>query len=75
LEDYEYVEGLGDLDRYNGRWCVTPEYPYGIYAYFVTTDSNGDLVYPYTIARFYYGIVTGTNPTSIPTRATKFFQA
>jgi hypothetical protein len=75
LEDYEYVEGLGDLDRYNGRWCVTPEYPNGIYAYFITTDSNGDLVYPYTLARFYYGVVTGTNPTSIPTRATKYFQA
>jgi hypothetical protein len=75
LEDYEYVEGLGDLDQYNGRWCVTPEYPYGTYAYFVTTDSNGDLVYPYTIARFYYGQVSGTNPTSISSRATQYFKA
>ena len=24
IEDYEYVEGLGDLDQYNGRFCVTP---------------------------------------------------
>jgi hypothetical protein len=24
-----------DLDEYNGRWCVTPEFPNGTYAYFV----------------------------------------
>ena len=36
IEDYEYVEGLGDLDQYNGRFCVTPEYPNGVYAYFST---------------------------------------
>ena len=27
IEDYEYTEGYGDLDQYNGRFCVTPEYP------------------------------------------------
>lgn len=37
-EDYEYVEGLGDLDAANGRYCVTPEYPKGTYAYFLTSD-------------------------------------
>jgi len=26
-EDHEYVSGLGDLDAYNGRFAVTPEYP------------------------------------------------
>lgn len=30
LEDYEYSNGLGSLDEYNGRWCVTPEYPNGV---------------------------------------------
>ena len=30
IEDYEFVPGLGDLDEYNGRFCVTPEYPSGI---------------------------------------------
>jgi hypothetical protein len=25
LEDYQYVAGSGDLDQYNGRWCVTPQ--------------------------------------------------
>lgn len=36
VADYEYVAGLGDLDECNGRWCVTPEYPDGTYAYFLT---------------------------------------
>lgn len=36
VNDYEYVEGLGDLDECNGRFCVTPEYPQGTYAYFLT---------------------------------------
>ncbi|MFM1877761.1 MAG: hypothetical protein RLZZ241_627 [Bacteroidota bacterium] len=37
-QDYEYVEGLGDLDRCNGRFGVTPEFPEGIYYYVVTDD-------------------------------------
>ena len=40
-QDYEYVAGLGDLDECNGRTGVTPEFPGGIYHYYVT-DS-----YPY----------------------------
>lgn len=35
-EDYEYVQGSGDLDECNGRFGVTPEYPEGIYHYCVT---------------------------------------
>ncbi len=37
-QDFEYVEGLGDLDRCNGRFGVTPEFPDGIYYYVVTDD-------------------------------------
>lgn len=36
VADYEYVEGLGDLDECNGRECVTPEFPDGTYAYFLS---------------------------------------
>src|SRR5688572_26263425 len=61
IEDYEYVAGLGDLDEHNGRFCITPEYPAGIYAYFVTIDSIGDPVYPYVLGPQYYGIVTAGN--------------
>lgn len=35
-QDYEFVEGLGDLDQCNGRTGVTPEFPNGIYFYVVT---------------------------------------
>lgn len=36
VQDYEYAEGVGDLDECNGRTCVTPEFPGGTYAYFLT---------------------------------------
>ena len=36
VEDYEYVGG--DLDEHNGRFCKTPDYPNGTYAYFATVD-------------------------------------
>ena len=61
MEDYEYISGLGDLDEYNGRYCVTPEYPSGTYAYFVTTKSNGDPAFPYLLAYEYYGIVSNSD--------------
>lgn len=61
IEDYEYVSGLGDLDAHNGRLCVTPEYPAGTYAYFVTIDSSLYPVYPYVIGPTYYGTVTPGN--------------
>jgi len=35
-QDFEYIEGLGDLDKCNGRSGVTPEFPSGIYYYMVT---------------------------------------
>ena len=37
-QDYEFVEGLGDLDECNGRFGATPEFPEGIYYYVVTDD-------------------------------------
>ena len=36
--DYEFVDGLGDLDECNGREGVTPEYPSGTYYYIITSD-------------------------------------
>lgn len=46
--DYEYVQGLGDLDVCNGRQGVTPEYPEGTY-YYVITET-----YPY-VGRCFVG--------------------
>jgi len=61
IEDYEYIAGSGDLDDHNGRFCVTPEYVSGIYAYFVTLDSVLDAAYPYTPGPTYYGTVQAGN--------------
>ncbi|MFM8491275.1 MAG: YHYH protein, partial [Candidatus Methylopumilus sp.] len=64
MEDYEYVPGLGDLDEHNGRFCITADYPNGIYAYFTTIDWVTDHygtgikpVFPYVIGTAYYGEV------------------
>ncbi|MCV9386523.1 YHYH protein [Reichenbachiella ulvae] len=38
IQDFEYVQGLGDLDECNGRTGVTPEFPNGTYYYVITTD-------------------------------------
>lgn len=35
-QDWEYVEDSGDLDRCNGRFDITPEFPDGIYHYYIT---------------------------------------
>jgi len=39
VEDYEYL-GDGDLDENNGRYCITPDYPTGTYAYFATINPS-----------------------------------
>jgi hypothetical protein len=45
INDYEHVQGIGTLDQYNGRFCITPDYPTGTYAYFLTFES-GNLTTP-----------------------------
>lgn len=54
VQDYIYDSNVGDLDAYNGKFAETPEYPNGTYAYFMSTDSNNDPVYPYVIGPQYY---------------------
>ena len=60
MEDYEFVEGLGHLDEYNGRFAVTPEFPDGIYAYYATIDASFNSAYPYFFP-FYRGVVETDN--------------
>ena len=62
VDDYIFT-GDGDLDENNGRFCVTPDYPNGVYAYFCTisgvNDSSGPFngykrpVFPYVIGNYY----------------------
>ncbi|MFN0078713.1 MAG: YHYH protein [Prosthecobacter sp.] len=38
VNDYEYLEGVGDLDASNGRFGITPEFPAGTYYYVLTAE-------------------------------------
>ncbi|MEZ5327671.1 MAG: YHYH protein [Verrucomicrobiales bacterium] len=44
-----------DLNAYNVRWCVTPEFPTGTWAYFTNIDADGSPVFPYNLAKNYWG--------------------
>lgn len=80
LEDNAYLGDLGytqgrtfDLDEYNGRYCVTPEFPNGTYAYFVCISSNGAPTFPYNIGRSFYGTPSGTSVASLGESVTTNF--
>ncbi|MEO6753193.1 MAG: sulfatase-like hydrolase/transferase, partial [Chthoniobacteraceae bacterium] len=67
-----YVQGarnnansvLFDLNKYNARFCVTPEFPNGTWAYFETIQADGTSFYPYHVGRWYYGNQTGASTTT-----------
>lgn len=80
--DYDYLGDRGqtqgstgtfDLDQYNGRNCVTPEFPGGTYAYFVTIDSSGNTAFPHMLSKQYYGTQNAANNATIPVGATLLF--
>jgi hypothetical protein len=80
IEDNDYLGDLGrtlgvdfDLDEYNGRWCVTPEFPNGTYAYFVAITASGAPAFPYNLGRSFYGNPTGNSVTSITEAVTTNF--
>ena len=67
IQDYIF-NGQGSLDIHNGRYCVTPDYPDGTYAYFATVDVLGKPVYPYFVGPTYYGNVFSVgNPLIVGT--------
>ena len=67
-----YQQGTDfDLDIYNGRYCFTPEYPGGVYAYFTAIDASGTPVFPYNIGRAFRGYATGATAT-VPGAATNY---
>jgi hypothetical protein len=74
-EDYEFISHAGQadyLDAHNGRFCVTPEYPNGIYCYFATVDANWNSAYPYLVGPTYYGNKTAVKVTSITETVTTY---
>ncbi len=66
LEDYEHAAGAGDLDTYNGRFAITPEFPQGTYAYHVTIEEDGTPAFPYILAAQFFGAVTGGAANTVP---------
>lgn len=73
-EDYEFVSHPEEdyLDEHNGRFCVTPEYPAGIYCYFTTVDVNHNSAYPYGVGPTFYGVKTASKVTSISEAVTTY---
>ena len=64
VADYTYDFQSGDLDNYNGRFCKTPEYPDGTYAYFITIDASdaGLAEFPYIIGPQFNSLPDNWNP-------------
>ena len=71
VEDYQF-KNSGDLDEHNGRFCITPEFPNGTYAYFCTINpqaiEDGGIyndyrkpVFPYVIGDTYNSLPDNFN--------------
>lgn len=73
-EDYGYTAPTQPdyLDEHNGRFCVTPEYPAGTYAYFCTVDANWNSAYPYVVGPTFYGNKVASTVTSITETVTPY---
>ena len=75
IQDYEFKDSYGTLDRYNGRYTITPDFPNGTYAYFLTfekDDVETRVDYTITIAsgvnghgsgnKYYFASLPGPSP-------------
>jgi hypothetical protein len=86
VDDYEY-QNIGDLDEFNGRFCVTPEYPNGVYAYFCTIGNNSGTfsnykvpVFPYIIGNYFkskpieFNFLPSSNQDDLDFKSLKFLR-
>jgi hypothetical protein len=68
IDDYEWIPSVNSgrtiLDKNNGRYCVTPEYPNGVYAYFLTIDGTNIPQFPYIIGERFYSLPIDSNYNS-----------
>ena len=73
-EDYIFVSQAGNdyLDQHNGRFCITPEYPAGIYCYFATVDENWNSAYPYAVGPTFYGVYSNASVNNISESTTAY---
>ena len=65
-QDYEFITNLGKLDEYNGRYCKTPEYPNGTYAYFITIDTDDNPEFPYILGSKFKSIPSTSSTYNPP---------
>jgi hypothetical protein len=82
IQDYEWVAstsiGKTELDENNGRFCVTPEYPTGTYAYFISVDSDDNPTFPYILGNNFYSLPVDSNYNAdltqddLPTKAERY---
>lgn len=85
IDDYEWIPSINTgktlLDANNGRFCVTPEYPEGVYAYFITIDAIGTPVFPYSVGLNFYGLPVESNYTTsisqddLPSNVKRLYQS
>jgi len=79
INDYVYSHKSGSLDENNGRFCITPDFPNGTYAYFITINSSQVPQFPYVLGDKYYSLPVDSNYTTrinqndIPKNAKRFF--
>lgn len=80
IEDHDYLGDLNkkqgsdfDLNEYNARFCVTPEFPNGTWAYFVAIDADGNPAFPYNIGHSFVGAPSGGNVRDIIESVTTHF--
>ncbi len=73
-EDYEFINHSQSdyLDSHNGRFCITPEYPNGIYCYFATVNEQWNSAYPYVVGPTFYGMKTASKVTTISETVTTY---
>ena len=79
VNDYTYTHKSGSLDQNNGRFCITPDFPQGTYAYFLTINSSQVPQFPYFIGENFYSLPVDSNYNSninqndIPKNSRKYF--
>ncbi|MDZ4667335.1 MAG: YHYH protein [bacterium] len=73
-EDYKYTASTEKdfLDEHNGRFCITPEYPAGIYCYFATIDAKWNSAYPYVVGPTFYGTIQAAKVATVPAGTTTY---
>ncbi len=64
----KYQQGTDfDLNEYNVRYCVTPEFPAGTWAYFVNISAAGVPQFPVNTGYYFFGNPTGGTSTASET--------